>query len=779
MGEIAGRDQQIANQMDTGAWSRDMMSNCCAGGAVALARSQGPEADFQTFVAADPEAFVFQDEEGNNLLHMLVENMHCANCIRSIEKALKSLDGVLDARVNFSTRRLLVRWQAGSGAAADLVRPVIDLGYFLTPYNPEMMRSAAAEEEKKLLRALGVAGFAATNVMLLSVAVWAGLFSEDMGPATRDLMHWFSALIALPAVAYAGQPFFRSALAALKNGRLNMDVPISLAVVLASGMSLSETIQSGEYAYFDASVTLLFFLLIGRYLDMRARGKARSAAERLLLLKAVAATVVLPDGSHKSIPVEAVTPGTIVHVPAGERIPVDGEIIEGRTAVDNSLVTGESLPVEAAKGDAVFAGTLNLNGAVRLRAIKTGDNTLLSDIVRLMENAEQGRAKYVRIADRVAEYYAPAVHLLAAVTFVGWWILGFDWQVALIQAVAVLIITCPCALGLAVPVVQVVASGRLLQRGVLVKAADGLERLAKVDTVVFDKTGTLTEGRLDLINEESIDRADLDFAASIARNSKHPLALAVARRGRAVHAMADVTEHPGRGLSVVLKDGEVRLGSREWCGVPADFKDANDPQEGPELWFAQPGRQPIRFLFEDCLRHDAVETIAALKKAGLQVELLSGDRAPVAEKVAATIGIDDWQAGVKPEQKTARLEELKAAGRTVLMVGDGLNDAPALAMAHVSMSPSTAADVSQTAADFVFQGRGLGAVLEAVRVARFSHRLVIQNFGLAFLYNAIAVPLAIAGFVTPLFAAIAMSASSLVVCFNSMRLIERRKGETQ
>ncbi len=752
--------------------SRDLGASCCSGGALALARASGTVADYQNFVAADPEAFVSSDEEGNALLHVLVENMHCANCIRTIEKTLKSNASVLEGRVNFSTRRLLVRWDRDKASAADLVKPIIELGYALTPYDPQLMQSAAAEESRRLLKALGVAGFAAMNVMLLSVSVWAGMFSEDMGPATRDFMHWVSALIAMPAVAYSGQVFFKSAVAALRAGRLNMDVPISLAVILATGMSLSETIQGGEYAYFDAAITLLFFLLIGRYLDTRARSIARSAAERLLMLKAVAATVVEADGSHRSVPVEAVTPGTLVHVSVGDRFPVDGEIQSGRTSVDNSLVTGESMPINANLGSSVYAGTMNLSAPVNVTATKTGDNTLLGDIVRLMENAEQGRAKYVRLADRIAEYYAPAVHVLAGLTFVGWWLLGFDWQLALFQGVAVLIITCPCALGLAVPVVQVVASGRLLHKGILVKAADGLERLAKVDTVVFDKTGTLTEGRLDLINRNDIPDADLNLAARIAKHSKHPLAQSVARAGINSGDALDVTEHPGLGLSIQTDAGEVKLGSREWCGVES----GDGLQEvGPELWMSQPGKENIQFLFQDVLRKSAKETISALKKMGMQVELLSGDRDVVAKEVAVEVGIDNWRAFIKPEGKVDRLLELKNQGRTVLMVGDGLNDAPALSTAHVSISPASASEISQTAADFVFQGSSLDAVVETVKVARLSHKLVVQNFSLAFLYNAIAVPLAILGFVTPLFAAVAMSSSSLIVCANSLRLKSRER----
>jgi P-type Cu2+ transporter len=746
----------------------DLGGDCCAGGASALAETGTPQESYRDFVESDPAAFVTHDQDGNAMLYVLVENMHCANCIKNIEQSLYSNPAVIDARVNFSTRRLFVRWHDDKTNAADLLRPVISLGYPVTPYNPDLMQSASAEEDRQLLRALAVAGFAAANVMLLSVSVWAGFFSDDMGAATRSFLHWLSAMIALPAVAYAGQPFFKSALAALRNGRLNMDVPISLAVILAAAMSLSQTIQGGLHTYFDASVTLLFFLLIGRYLDKAARSKARSAAERLLLLKSVAATIINDDGTRQTIPADAVMPGHLVQVSVGERLPVDGVISSGRSELDISLVTGESLPVFVSSGDEVFAGTLNLQGPLEVEATKTGDNTLLGDIVRLMESAEQGRAKYVRLADRIAEFYAPAVHILAALTFAGWWYFGSDWQIALLQAVAVLIITCPCALGLAVPVVQVVASGRLLGKGILVKAADGLERLAQVDTIVFDKTGTLTEGRLELQNQDEISGEAMDLAVRLARSSRHPLALAISRYRQVKASALDVQEFPGEGLKAIVDGQEVKLGNRKWAG--AAVKNAREEGAGPELWLAVHGKDPVQFRFLDQLRSDAKETLATLKKKGFSVEIISGDRSAVVGQVALELGIDIWRAQQKPEDKVARLTELAAKGKKVVMIGDGLNDAPALAAAHVSISPSSAADISQTAADFVFQGRHLSAVLEAIRVARFAHSLVVQNFSLAFLYNAIAIPLAVAGFVTPLFAAIAMSASSLIVCFNSMRL---------
>jgi Cu2+-exporting ATPase len=717
----------------------------------------------------DPSAFVEDRPGGTAELNLVIENLHCPSCIPRIEGAVNRLPGVLEARVNLSTRRLRLRWRQGDADPADLVAAVADQGFRLAPFEPAGLMRGPDREGRALLRALAVAGFAAGNVMLLSVSVWSGLVS-DMGPATRGLLHWVSALIVLPAVAYSGLPFYRSALSALRGRRLNMDVPISLAVILAAGMSLFETMSGGADTYFDAAVMLLFFLLIGRYLDLRVRGQARSAAENLMLLRATAALVVEPDGSRRALPISEVRAGQRVAVAAGERIPVDGRISTGRSELDTSLVTGESLPRPAGPGAEVFAGTLNLGGPLEIAVTAAGEGTLLAEIVRLMEAAEQGRARYVRLADRVARVYAPAVHLLAAGTFLGWLVLGqLGWQASLMTAIAVLIVTCPCALGLAVPAVQVAAVGRLLRGGVLVKSADGLERLAAIDSVVFDKTGTLTLGRPELSEADAIAPEDLRRAAGIAVTSRHPLARALCRATGPVPApAAEVHEEPGMGLATEIDGQAWRLGNRAWCGLPEPA--AQDDEGGPELWLAGPDRAPVRFVFRDSARRDAAEVVASLKRQGLSVELLSGDREAVVREVAEDLGIGTWRAGCRPADKIDRLEALTAQGRKVLMVGDGLNDAPALAAAFVSASPAEAADVSQTAADLVIQGEGLGPLVEALRVARLARRLVFQNFGLAFGYNAVAVPLAVAGLVTPLVAALAMSASSIAVTLNALRL---------
>jgi Cu2+-exporting ATPase len=726
------------------------------------ARPPRPELDA---MSSDLSAFARSDTKGESTLNLMVDGLQCGACVWLIESVLSRQPGVTWARLNMTTRRLVLKWRTAEATAKELVGAVCALGYRLVPYDAHLLGEADERRDKALLRAMSVAGFAAGNIMLLSVSIWAG-HSEGMATATRDLLHWVSALIALPTIAFAGRPFFASALSALKARRTNMDVPISLALILAPGMSLVQTLNSDEHAYFDSAVTLLFFLLVGRYLDARARGKARSAATELLMLTGTAVTVIDASGVQRVLPSDQLRPGMIVLVPAGGRIGIDGRVIEGISELDTSLISGESLPAPVKSGDRVFAGTLNLVAPLRLEVTAVGDQTLLAEIARLMEAAEQGRGRFVVLADRVARLYSPVVHAMAATTFIGWTaLIGAPWQLALQNSIAVLIITCPCALALAVPVVQVAASARLLRRGILLKSATALERLCAADTVVFDKTGTLTLGRPVLIDASSVDRAILRGAASLAAASAHPLARALHRAAPDVSAASGVREFAGAGLSADTLAGEVRLGSARWCGVEA----TEDPS-GPELWYSAPGQSAVRFAFRDQLRPDAAQTITKLRQAGYRVELLSGDRPGVAKATSCAAGIDHWQAALTPADKAARLAELAAEGRRVLMVGDGLNDAPALAGAFASMSPATAADISQTAADVVFQGDRLSPVTETIALARSADRLVRQNLAIALLYNLLALPLAMLGYVTPLVAAIAMSSSSILVIANAVRL---------
>ena len=690
-------------------------------------------------------------------LTLAIDGVQCGACVWLIESVLAREPDVLQGRVNMTTRRLKLVWSGAAERAEAIVGAVEQLGYRLVPFDAATLAAAQDTTGRTLLRALAVSGFAAGNVMLLSIGVWAG-----SGPATTNLLHWVSALIAMPAIAYAGRPFFASAAAVLRHGRTNMDVPISLGVILVTGMSLVQTMQGGNHTYFDSACTLVFFLLIGRVLDHRARGQARATAEQLLTLRATDVAVLQADGRIERRAQHSVAGGDRVLVSLGERIGVDGIVERGSSLLDASLVTGESLPVTAQPGSQVFAGTLNLGEPLTVRATATGSVTLLAECVRLIEAAEARRSRFVVLADRVARRYAPAVHITALATFLWWYfVAGVPVSNALLTATAVLIITCPCALALAVPVVQVIATGRLFHAGVLLKSPTALERLADVDTVVFDKTGTLTEPMLTLVKGPGFDEHMLCVAASLAAVSRHPLARSLLTASGPVTAMDGATEVPGQGVHA----GPFRLGSRAFAAPNCLASPA-----GPELWLATPNAPPVRFQFAETLRSDATATLGRLRGLGLDLHLLSGDHAAAVAPIAAALGITVWHAQQTPVQKVAVIESLVAAHRRVLMVGDGLNDSPSLAAASVSASPATAADISQTVADVVFQGSKLAPIGLIIETARRSRRVMRQNLVLSIGYNLLMVPLAVAGLVTPWLAAAAMSGSSLLVMTNSFRL---------
>ncbi|HEV7326120.1 MAG TPA: heavy metal translocating P-type ATPase [Bosea sp. (in: a-proteobacteria)] len=718
--------------------------------------------------AQDLSVFVRHRDDGIASMELAVDGMRCAGCMQAIEGGLAREPAILGARVNLALKRVSVDWREALLRPEAVVEKLAALGFKAYPFAPERQEAGAASEERHLLRALGVAGFASMNIMLLSVAVWSGN-AGDIDPTTRDFFHWLSALIALPTAAYAGRPFFESALRALKAGAVNMDVPITIGVVLALVMSVAETWNHGRHAYFDGVVMLLFFLLIGRYLDQLMRRRTRDLAGNLAALKAETATKLAADGSTMVMPIAAIAPGDLVLVRPGERVCVDGIVETGRSEIDQSLVTGETPPVEIELGQRVHAGTLNLTGALTVRVEAAGQGTLLDEIDRLMDQAVGNRSRYVRLSDRAARLYAPVVHTLAASTFLGWLAFGLPWPEALMIAVTVLIITCPCALGLAIPAVQVVAASALFKRKIMLKEGDALERLAEADIAVLDKTGTLTLPEPEILNPGALPAERRAEIGALAAASGHPLAQALARALGVSRAAEDVHEEKGQGLSVGQGDDERRLGSVAFCGAQAQAAMVAALHPGASLIAYRHGSFRTVLALGQALRPQARETIAALRKAGLQVAILSGDRFEAVAPIAAALGVTELHAGLMPGDKLALLERMAADGRKVLMVGDGLNDAPALAGAHVSLSPVSATHLAQAAADIVFLGESLASVAAALTIARRARRLMLQNLYFAVLYNAVAVPIAIAGLATPLVAAVAMSGSSLVVTLNAMR----------
>jgi Cu2+-exporting ATPase len=720
----------------------------------------------------DFSMFVSHREGGNVRMNLAVEGVACAGCIRKIEGGLKKIPGIVDARLNFTNRRLAVEWRAGVLSASDVIDAVRRIGYRAYPFEPKRLEADESRQERELMKCLAVAGFAAMNIMLLSVSVWAGNAS-DMTAETRDLFHWLSALIALPAAAYAGRPFFASAVRALWARQLNMDVPISLGVSLALGMSLVETASHATHAYYDSAIMLLFFLLCGRYLDHAMRRKTRAAAGNLAALKAEVAHRLEPNSELVRIPVAAVRPGDRLLVRPGERVPADGVLISGTSRIDDSLITGETLPRPVSAGTRVYAGSMNCSGAITMRVTAAGTGTLIDEVEQLLANAIAIRTRTVRLADRAARFYAPLVHAAAALTATGWLIAGASPHDAIVTAISVLIITCPCALALAIPAVQVVTSGALFRSGVILHAGDAVERLAEADIIVFDKTGTLTLPELRIANLEEIEPELLEVAARLAVSSRHPLASAVAREARLAIPYEGAEEIAGRGVRAVIAGSEARLGSADFCGIAATDRQRPDQESGPSLIvFTHAGRQAVIAIHQR-LRADAISTVAALRVLGFDLQIMSGDRSSAVAPVARALGISKWQGGLTPADKIAAIGSLKAAGHRVLMVGDGINDAPALAAAHVSLSPISAAELTQAQADAVFLGEQLRPVLDCITVARRARSLMKQNLWLAATYNAVAVPIAIAGLVTPLIAAAAMSGSSVLVTLNALRA--RRK----
>ncbi|MET0528826.1 MAG: heavy metal translocating P-type ATPase, partial [Microvirga sp.] len=617
--------------------------------------------------APDLSIFIKRQDDGTAHLDLAVEGVDCAACIDQIERGLQHLPGLVDARLNYTTHRLSVKWE-GELAPSAIVDALQDLGYRAHPFQARLVEEEEARRGQWLLKCLAVAGFASMNIMLLAVSVWSGN-ATDITPETRDFFHWLAAFIALPAVAYAGQPFFRSAIAALKAKRTNMDVPITIGILLALVMSVIETINHAEHTFFDSAVMLLFFLLCGRYLDQAMRRKTRAVAGNLAALRAEVAHRIDESGEPVLVPTAALNSGDRVLVRPGERIGVDGVILSGSSDLDESLVTGETVPRPGAPGDAVYAGSLNYSGTLTVQVTAAGTGTLLDKVQRLLETASAAKSRFVQLADKVARAYAPVVHLAALLTAMIWVATGASFHDALITAVAVLIITCPCALALAVPVVQVVASGALFRSNVFLNAGDALERLAAADTVVFDKTGTLTLPDMRVANAGKVHPGLLESAARLALSSHHPLAQAVAQEARLRTPYEGAVEEPGQGVHAIVDGVQLRLGSLAYCGASDLLADAVGREADVSvIAFARGDERTILFV-RQALRPDAASTVKALQDLGLDCRILSGDRSEAVAPIAAMLGIEEWRAGANPADKIAVLEALKAQGRKVLMVG--------------------------------------------------------------------------------------------------------------
>ncbi len=705
----------------------------------------------------------FVKEKGDRKELMLaVTGAKCGGCLSKIEKNVGEIDGIDTVRMNLSTGRLVVNWTSSAVDPDQIVSTLDRIGFPAKPFDPDQFDTSRAKREKSLLLAMGVAGFAAANIMLLSVSVWAG--AGEMSAETRTLLHWVSGIIALPVIAYSGRPFFESAFGALKSGHVNMDVPISLAVLLATGFSIYETAHLGEHSYFDAAVMLLFFLLIGRFLEARLQRQTHKAADDLAALQAVTVSRKSASGNLETIASRDAAIGDTLIIAKGERLPVDVDLLSETADINTSLVTGESLPISVMRGERMYAGTINLTAPMEVTVAAHSDDSLIAEISKLLDVGEQKRSKYRQIADKAAELYVPTVHTLAALAFFGWLIATGDLRLGIFTAISVLVITCPCALALAAPVVQIVAAGRLFGLKAFLKSGDALERIAACDHIVFDKTGTLTEIS-PVVQSNDETRDTLNLAAQLARGSRHPVSRAIVQAACPGPAAQDIEEQKGLGLSGLIDGVEARLGSWEWVsdGTSTAPEDAN-------LWFWIAGKEPSPIRLSEAVKDGGEELMAYLKSVGITAEICSGDSPERVEKVARQLGLENWTGGVSPIDKANRIEALTNAGKKVLMVGDGLNDAGALAASHAALAPGGALDAARTASDCVYSGNNLKVIGSILKIASSSQSRIKENFGLAVVYNMIAVPIALAGLVTPLIAALAMSGSSIIVTLNALRV---------
>ncbi|MBF0416544.1 MAG: heavy metal translocating P-type ATPase [Magnetococcales bacterium] len=719
-------------------------------------------------------------------VHLLLEGIHCAACVWLNEQILRRIPGVVSAQVNFANYRATVRWDPGQTTLSHVIASLTRIGYKAHPYDATRVEQVHRARNRALMLRLIVAGFGAANIMMIAVALYSGTL-QGMEESYRIFFHWVSLILATPVVFYSGSSFFQGAWQGIRTGHLTMDFSIAVGAGITYAASLWALLGGSGKIYFDSVTLFVFALLLGRYLESAARRKAAGTLERVAEFQPRSIQVVR-EGVEQALPLAALKVGDAIIVRPGEQIAVDGIVIEGHTSVDESLLTGESVPVEKKIGSSVIGGSINGEGAIHVRVQNIGGNTTLAKIVATVLAAQASRNLSYGLAERLAPWFTGAIVILALVTFVIWW--GVDPSQALENAVSVLIITCPCALGLATPAALLVACGTAAQKGVLLRDPATLERLAMIDHIVLDKTGVVTEGRPRVTRYAPVAGIDqrqlLSQSAAVERYSEHPLGRAILRSCEEqgwgpLPAATDATIQPGMGLSARVDGCTTRVGRREFVleeGTYPDF--LPPPLDGarPVTWIAcSVDYRPWGWLgLEDTIKEDAKATIATLQKGGLSMTLLSGDRAEVVAWTAARVAIREHHGGVLPEDKLQFIRTLQAGGTRVAMVGDGLNDAPALALADVGMAAREATDLSVETSDVILLNRGLGSVAFIVNLAKSTVRVIRENLWFSLGYNLITIPLAMAGWVTPLLAAIAMPLSSLAVVANALRLARRTDG---
>jgi len=743
-----------------------------------------PEFIQQTRVYDHPEVqktFVRDAGDNQREAALILEGITCAACVWLNEQHVARLPGVLNVQVNYATHRARIRWDDSRIKLSEILQAIHHIGYTAHPYDPQQQQLAFERERRNQLKRIGVAGVLGMQVMVLSIALYVGDFS-GMESDFRTFFRWLALLLTTPVLVYAGAPFLRGAWRDLRNRSIGMDVPVSLGILVAFGGSLHASWTGHGQVYFDSVVMFIFFLLASRHFELMARKRSAEKAEQLShSLPAMATRLPVDGGEPEVIPAAELQPGDRVLIRAGETVPADGHIERGESSVNEALLTGESTPLHKLPGDLLIGGSINIESPLHMFVDKTGLDTVLAEIVRLLDQAQTQKPAITRLADRAASWFVSAVILIAAGVGWYWWRVEPDaWLPILIS---VLVVTCPCALSLATPTAISAATGAMLATGLLTVRSHGLETLARSTHVVFDKTGTLTHGTPAVTATQVLSDRDrdalLDIAAALEAHSEHPAGKALVRAAPHRHGVSasDIINFPGAGVSGCIAGGDWYIGNANFIAGHTTASVADlpaGPADGTRVLLADARQVHAIFVLRDRVREEARGVVAALQHAGKSIMLLSGDNAAAASQVAAEVGITVVHGDMRPDDKLRQVQSLQRQGAVVVMVGDGINDAPVLAAADVSVAMRSAADISQASADMILMSDELGALAAGVRLANRTLRIIRQNLVWAVSYNLVALPAAALGFVSPWMAAIGMSSSSLLVVVNALRLTRDR-----
>ena len=744
----------------------------------------------QTRVYDHPEiqkTFVRSAGEHQQEAALILEGIVCAACVWLNERHLAQLPGVLDVQVNYATHRARIRWDDTQIQLSDILQAIHKIGYSAHPYDPQRQQQAFERERRNQLMRIGVAGVLGMQVMVLSIALYVGDWS-GMDAGFRTFFRWTGLLLTTPVLLYSGAPFFRGAWRDLRNRSAGMDVPVALGILVAFGGSLHASWTGLGAVYYDSVVMFIFFLLSSRYFELMARKRGAETLEQLSQAMPAMATRITStkDAEQQDvIPLTELQPGDTVLIRPGETVPADGTIMTGASSVSEALLTGESTPIDKARGARLIGGSINIESPLYLRVEQAGLETVLAEIVRLLEQAQNEKPAITRLADRVASWFVGAVLVIAASVGYYWWQQAPDSWLPIL--VSVLVVTCPCALSLATPTAISAATGTMLSHGLLTIRNHSLETLARSTHIIFDKTGTLTFGTpvitriqcLSHLNEAAV----LAIAAALEQQSEHPVGKAIATNAtgsvdRKAVTASNFKNFPGAGISARIDNTQWFIGSPEFISAHTDNNNdtlATDMEYGTRVVLADARQLHARFVLRDTLRPEAAAVIKTLKDAGKQVLLMSGDNQAAAQQLGSEAGIDNVYAGMTPTDKLQRVQALQQQGAVVVMVGDGINDAPVLAAADVSIVMRDAAHISQASADMVLLSNNLNALTHGIRLARKTLGIIKQNLSWAAGYNLVALPAAALGFVAPWMAAIGMSSSSLLVVLNALRLTRSNK----